>query len=500
MHKFNSELSSWLSGIKPENLLSKATPYRKTKPKCLIVPHAGLKYSGRIAASCYASVKPYAAKYSQVVLLATNHSYNSDLHDAFYISHPSIAIPPPLHKSNQQQIKIVEAGDTELQSVFSKEHSWQIQLPFLNSVFPSIPIYPIIVSKCTTQLVELLEQMDTANTLWILSTDLFHAGQLRELSSLADAYRLRRYGPRFDYQLPADKTIYDIQRNLVSALASNTNAISIIEQYRNSTICGIEVLACWFNMRFVDKYYGKIVAYGDSTTQTDCTKQNRHNNKRNYMRSSHYTLKNRSRKSRSDGNIVGYLGMIMIERGNLRPSSMTDCEATELKGVAYNAILNRDASIIQPRFNIPEYGLRCGVFVTLRTLNGELRGCIGTWSTDNTILDNVVRYARAAAFEDNRFAPLNPVKEHFTIEITILEKRHLVKGNAQEFLNRWRLGMDGVILELDGRTAIFLPSVPLEFGWNKEQTMQQLDEKAGLPTDSWKHPSAKRYLIPGFEV
>ena len=482
MYSFNPELNIWLGGINPAKLLKKCQPYNTSKPpKCLIVPHAGLKYSGGIAASCYASIRPYASRYKSVILLATNHSYHSSNYDAYYISHPSITIPPSLDSSSQEHIKIVQSSDTELQTVFSNEHSWQIQLPFLNNLYPNTPIYPILVSKCTPQLVELLEQLDTPTTLWILSTDFLHTG------------------PRYDYILPVDKTIYDMQRDLVSALATNTDANFIIDQYRNSTICGIEVLACWFNMRLADKYYGKIVAYGDSTTKTFRTTQSRRN-KRNYIRASHYTLKNRSRKSRSDGNIVGYLGMVMIERGNLKPSSMTDCEATELKSVAYNAILNRDASIIQPRFNIPEYGLRCGVFVTLRTLNGELRGCIGTWSTDNTILDNVVRYARAAAFEDNRFAPLNPVKEHFTIEITILEKRHLVKGNAQEFLNRWRLGMDGVILELDGRTAIFLPSVPLEFGWNKEQTMQQLEEKAGLPTDSWKHPSAKRYLIPGFEV
>ena len=70
----------------------------------------------------------------------------------------------------------------------------------------------------------------------------------------------------------------------------------------------------------------------------------------------------------------------------------------------------------------------------------------------------------------------------------------------RSFLKTWKLGRDGVILEFGGRHAIFLPSVPIEFGWNKKQTMEQLAEKAGLPASSWMEPKARLYLIPGYEV
>ena len=190
----------------------------------------------------------------------------------------------------------------------------------------------------------------------------------------------------------------------------------------------------------------------------------------------------------------------MISRGNIMPSTMSNCEAAELKALARQAILNKDANNLLPRFIIPEYQLHRGVFVTLRQPDGSLRGCIGTWSGENTILDNVVRYARAAAFEDNRFPPLDPSSEKFTIEITFLEKRRLIPGGYEKFLKAWMLGRDGVILELGGRQAIFLPSVPIEFGWNKKQTLEHLAEKAMLAADSWMHPAAKLYLIPGYDV
>jgi len=48
------------------------------------------------------------------------------------------------------------------------------------------------------------------------------------------------------------------------------------------------------------------------------------------------------------------------------------------------------------------------------------------------------------------------------------------------------LGEEGVILEKDGHTALFLPEVPVKYHWNREQLLNQLAMKAGLPEDAWK--------------
>ena len=43
-----------------------------------------------------------------------------------------------------------------------------------------------------------------------------------------------------------------------------------------------------------------------------------------------------------------------------------------------------------------------------------------------------------------------------------------------------------MVLKKDGRSAVFLPQVAPEQGWNLETTLQHLSVKAGLPPDAWK--------------
>ena len=42
----------------------------------------------------------------------------------------------------------------------------------------------------------------------------------------------------------------------------------------------------------------------------------------------------------------------------------------------------------------------------------------------------------------------------------------------------------------DGRSAVFLPQVAPEQGWNLEETLTYLSRKAGLPADAWRAPDA----------
>jgi AMMECR1 domain-containing protein len=47
------------------------------------------------------------------------------------------------------------------------------------------------------------------------------------------------------------------------------------------------------------------------------------------------------------------------------------------------------------------------------------------------------------------------------------------------------IGRDGVVLYKAGRQAVFLPSVPIEFGWDREELLSHLSIKAGLGSDGW---------------
>jgi uncharacterized protein (TIGR00296 family) len=68
-----------------------------------------------------------------------------------------------------------------------------------------------------------------------------------------------------------------------------------------------------------------------------------------------------------------------------------------------------------------------------------------------------------------------------TIEISVLTPPAPVAG-----YEAIRVGTDGVVLQKQGRSAVFLPQVATEQGWNREQMLTQLALKAGLPPNAWR--------------
>jgi uncharacterized protein (TIGR00296 family) len=61
-----------------------------------------------------------------------------------------------------------------------------------------------------------------------------------------------------------------------------------------------------------------------------------------------------------------------------------------------------------------------------------------------------------------------------------------------------RIGTDGVVLKKQGRSAVFLPQVAPEQGWDVNQMLTQLSLKAGLPGDAWKQDA--EFLVFQAEV
>ena len=124
-------------------------------------------------------------------------------------------------------------------------------------------------------------------------------------------------------------------------------------------------------------------------------------------------------------------------------------------------------------------------FVTL-TQNGQLRGCMGSLEARQALGDDVASNARAAAFRDPRFPPLDPAElAHTRIEVSLLspaERLHF-KDEA-DALAQLRPGVDGVILEAGWHRATFLPQV-----WEQLPTpaifIAHLKRKAGLSPDYW---------------
>ena len=142
----------------------------------------------------------------------------------------------------------------------------------------------------------------------------------------------------------------------------------------------------------------------------------------------------------------------------------------------------------------PELAERRATFVTL-TLNGQLRGCIGSILPRRALIDDVIENARAAAFKDPRFPPLSPEEfPRIAIEVSLLTPpRPLPYADAADLRRKLRPGVDGVVIRFDGRRATFLPGV-----WEQlpgfDKFFEHLCLKAGLPADCLRlHPDVCVY-------
>jgi len=129
-------------------------------------------------------------------------------------------------------------------------------------------------------------------------------------------------------------------------------------------------------------------------------------------------------------------------------------------------------------------------FVTLRR-EGELRGCIGQILPTGPLWESVRENAVAAAVRDPRFPPVREEElSGLDLEVSVLtEPRPVASPEAFE------PGRHGVILELHGRRALFLPQVAPEQGWDRAQTLAALCRKAGLPAGAWRDPAAKLFVF-----
>ncbi len=132
-----------------------------------------------------------------------------------------------------------------------------------------------------------------------------------------------------------------------------------------------------------------------------------------------------------------------------------------------------------------------GVFVTLSTYPGhDLRGCIGIPLPVMPLGLALEQVARSAC-HDPRFPPLSAEEaDNITVEVTLLSVPERIGCPKAELPSRIVIGRDGLIIRHRGRSGLLLPQVPVEWGWDAEEYLAHLSNKAGLPKDAWMHPDA----------
>lgn len=127
-----------------------------------------------------------------------------------------------------------------------------------------------------------------------------------------------------------------------------------------------------------------------------------------------------------------------------------------------------------------------GCFVTLKE-NENLRGCIGSLSSDGPLYLNIMQNSVAAGTDDPRFPPVSPQElDSLSYEISVMGKI----GPCPD-LNKIELGKHGLIVQKGTQQGLLLPQVPLEWNWSREQFLEQTCKKAGLSADAWQAPTTK---------
>ena len=141
-----------------------------------------------------------------------------------------------------------------------------------------------------------------------------------------------------------------------------------------------------------------------------------------------------------------------------------------------------------PELDLPKsFDEKSGVFVTINTYpEGRLRGCIG-YPEPAFMLKDALLYSAQSACHDPRFMPLSEREAaNCTVEVTILSEPKLMECEKEELPKNIVIGRDGLIIQFGRRRGLLLPQVPVEWGWEQEEFLEQLCAKAGLPPDAWK--------------
>ena len=177
------------------------------------------------------------------------------------------------------------------------------------------------------------------------------------------------------------------------------------------------------------------------------------------------------------------------------PVALTEAEQAQLLALARAAVAV--ASRAGPATTLeavmhapPATELHASAFVTL-TEARELRGCMGILDPDRPVREAVAEAAACATRTDPRFRPVAPDElPRLEVEVSVLGPMVLLADPLA-----WRLGTDGVVVQLGGRRGLLLPEVAAENGLDQVAMLDIATRKAGLSSGSWHDPDARVFAF-----
>lgn len=437
--------------------LDDAVAPRVGRPIALIVPHAGYKFSGQIAADAYRQAQDH--EYDLVVILGTNHRAAGFSGVSIYPG-PGYKTPLGVAEIDQRLARKLIAADPDFTyepRVHAQEHSVEVQVPFIQVVFPKAKIVTAVVGSAEKSLCRrfgkvLADELDGKKALVVASTDLSH------------------------YPAYPDAVIADhATLTAMVGLDGDTLRASMGQQLRRGRP-GLSTCACGAAPALAAMEAAKALGAKRGVAIS-------------YANSGDTALANRSR-------VVGY-GAVAFTAGEEgfdvsalqkpEPPSeekpFTAAEKKTLVAFARESIQRVLDTMTIPlaRDLPPALHRKQGAFVTLKK-NGKLRGCIGRRQGEEPLGQVVGSVAVQAAFSDRRFQPVRPEEmKEIEIEVSVLSPLKMVSG-PEEIV----IGRDGVYMFIQGRWAVYLPEVAVEQGWTREEMLSHLCQKAGLAPNAWR--------------
>jgi MEMO1 family protein len=147
-----------------------------SSPKALVVPHAGFRYSGPVAASAYAALGPAAEQVRRVVLLGPSHRvpFRGIATTAAEAYRSPLGLVP-IDREAMETIADLP-GVIRHDPAHRPEHSLEVQLPFLQLVLKDFTLVPLVVGDADAETVAgVLDRLwGGPETLIVISSDLSH--------------------------------------------------------------------------------------------------------------------------------------------------------------------------------------------------------------------------------------------------------------------------------------------------------------------------------------
>ena len=166
-----------LAGEVDALLEAAAVPEESERPAALVVPHAGYAYSGPVAATAYAQLRPHASSYARVVLLGPSHfvpvrglAFPAATAFATPLGTLEVDLPTCLRLAAEQpSVSVSDAPHAE-------EHSLEVQLPFLQRLLDGCTLVPAVCGGVgAEEVADVLDSaVETERDLVVVSTDLSH--------------------------------------------------------------------------------------------------------------------------------------------------------------------------------------------------------------------------------------------------------------------------------------------------------------------------------------